>query len=235
MVRAARNPVQALGGFVCADLPDVRLLRDRFDPDPGDRLGGAGAGEDPQGAGYARAGNPALQAPRPVDRARNIANRARADAAHADGQRRTAALDARPADQLGTASPDPAVLRASGDLLLPRRLDRDAEESDRYTRQLRRRADHCQSHPEGGRCDLDLSRHDHPHQHRPGVAYRAGPVGARHAVADHVGRHRRGRQLHSLSRPHRLRSAAVRRRPDDLPGHLGRASPTRCFHQLPSD
>ena len=52
-------------------------------------------------------------------------------ASDADRQHRAAAFDARPADQLGAPPPDPAVLRAAGDLLLPRRLDRDAEENDR--------------------------------------------------------------------------------------------------------
>ena len=50
------------------------------------------------------------------------------------------------------------------------------------------------------------------------------PVVARHAVAGHVGRHRRRRQLHSLPRPDRLRAAAVPRRADDL----SRTSGARC-------
>ena len=81
------------------------------------------------------------------------------------------------ADQLGAAPADPAVLRAAGDLLLPRRLDRDAQENDRQPRQLRGRADHRPGDPAGGRRDLDLSRHDHPHQHRPGRADGAGACG----------------------------------------------------------
>ena len=120
----------------------------------------------------------ALQASRPLDRqARRLADCHRPGAADAHGQRRTAAFDARPAHQLGSASADPAVLRAAGDLLLPRRLDRDAEENDRQPRQLRRGADHCARHPAGGRCDLDLSWHDHAHQHRAGRADRAAPCG----------------------------------------------------------
>ena len=56
---------------------------------------------------------------------------------------------------------------------------------------------------------------------------------ARHALADHVGRHRRSRQLHPLSRSDRLRPAAVPRRADDLSRRLGRAAPPAafiCFH-----
>ena len=41
-------------------------------------------------------------------------------------------------------------------------------------------------------------------------------VAARYALAGDVGRHRRGRQLHSLSRTDRRGAAAVRRRADDL-------------------
>ena len=53
------------------------------------------------------------------------------------------------------------------------------------------------------------------------------PVVARHAVAGDVGRHRRGRQLHPLSRADRLRAAAVPRRADDLSRHLGRDAAAR--------
>ena len=114
-------------------------------------------------------------------------------------------------DHLGAAPADPAVLRAAGDLLLPRRLDRDAQEDDRQPRQLRRRADHRAGDPAGGRRDLDLSRHDHAHQHRPRRADRAGPVVARDAVADDVGRHRRGRSTTSpISGPIVCGAAAVR-------------------------
>ena len=48
------------------------------------------------------------------------------------------------------ASPDPAVLRPPRDLLLSRRLDRDAEEDDRQPWQLRGRAHHRPSDPAGG-------------------------------------------------------------------------------------
>ena len=148
----------------------------------------------------------------------------------ADGADRDAQLDARAAHHLGAAPADPAVLRAAGDLLLPRRLDRDAQADDRQPRQLRRRADHRAGDPAGGRRDLDLSRHDHAHQRRPGRADRADPVAARHGFAGDVGRHRRGAQLHPLSRADRLGAAAVPRRADDLSRRLGR----RCCRRRSS-
>ena len=70
------------------------------------------------------------------------------------------------AHQLGAAFAHPALLRAAGDFLFPVRLDRDAQAHDRQPRQLRRRADDGAGDPAGGRCHLDLSRHDHPHQYR---------------------------------------------------------------------
>ena len=96
-----------------------------------------------------------------------------------DGPHRNSEFAVGPACDLGAAPADPAVLRAAGDLLLPRRLDGDAEAHDRQPRQLRRRADDRAGDPAGRRRDLDLHRHDHAHQRDPGCADGAHPVAAR--------------------------------------------------------
>ena len=83
----------------------------------------------------------------------------------------------------------------SGDLLLPLRLDRDAQADDRQPRQLRRRADDRAGDPAGGGRHLDLSRHDHRHQCHLGRAHCGDPVATRHGFAADVGRHRRGAEL----------------------------------------
>ena len=140
----------------------------------------------------ARAGARPLQEPRPVHRPHDLADRSRPATSARTVRIETPNSVLGLLDHLGAAPADPAVLRAAGDLLLPRRLDHDAQADDRQPRQLRRRADHRPGDPAGGRRDLDLSRHDHAHQRRPRRADRAGPVVARHAVAGDVGRHRRG-------------------------------------------
>ena len=86
----------------------------------------------------------------------------------------------------------------------------DAQAHDHQPRQLRGRDDDRAGDPAGGRRDLDLYRHDHRHQRRLGRADRADPVAARHGFAVDVGRHRRGAQLHPLSRPDRSRRCCLR-------------------------
>ena len=64
-----------------------------------------------------------------------------------------------------------------------------------------------------------------------GGADRRDPVGAGHGFADHVGRHRRGAQLHPLSRPDRGGAAARARRADDLRRSLGGAAAAGDLHR----
>ena len=133
---------------------------------PGDRLGRADPAADRPGDRGARAAARPLFQPREVHRPDRGSDLDRGQpGAHGSG--RNAQFDARDHHRLGAARRDPAVLRAAGDLFLPRRLDRDAQAHDRQPRQLRRRADHRPGDPADGRRDLDLYRHDHRHQCLP--------------------------------------------------------------------
>ena len=189
---------------VCVDLlPLAGVVRRRVDRPAGNRLGRADSRADSEGEGGARARPRPVQVLRPVHRADPVADDdpgQRPDSPDRDSQ-----FAVGPAHLVGAAPAHPALLRAAGHLLLPRRLDGDAEADDRQPRKLRRRADHRARHPAGRRRDLDLHRHDHPHQRGPGRADGADPVAAGHGFADHVGRHRRGAELHPLSRPDRRR------------------------------
>ena len=93
--------------------------------------------------------------------------------------------------------------------LLPRRLDPDAQAHDHQPGELRRRDDHGAGDPAGGRRDLDLSRHDHHGEHRPGRWSSPSSSGCSACrIAADVGRHRRGAELHPLSRADRRGAAA---------------------------
>ena len=232
MVRAARRAVEARRGAVRRHLPADRDLRDRLDRASGDRLGGAGPGADrPRSATRSSRCSTSTRR-RTLHRPHRVADRRSTPAERADGPDRDAQFDARACSPPRRRTP---LIQLFFALLVIffflAGWTGDAQADDRQPRQLRRRADHRAGDPAGGRRDLDLSRHDHRHQRHAGRADRADPVAARHGLAADVGRHRRGAQLHPLSRA-RSPSALllVLRRPDDLSRSPGR----RCCRRRSS-
>ncbi len=160
-----RVPVEPVGLALRDPVPRRRQYRGRGDRLPGDRMGAPPARPGRPNPRDARPAVRSLCRSRAVHRRSRPPVRPRPRRRHPDGDRRDPQFAAPDHRHLGAVRGDPDVLRGAGDLLLPRRLDPDAQAHDHDPRQLRRRDDHGARDPAGGRRDLDLSRHDHHREH----------------------------------------------------------------------